>query len=350
MHDSILTFKEHIVGPLHIVITTPAFDAASPCVDEACLAKIRSTVPDAVITDISSLVLRELRGDEAAAREMDAILAYADIIFGFVPPRDITRRAPNLKWLQATSAGVDRLTGSDVWNSDVIITGVSGIHAAAISEFVLGAMLMWAKGSLNAFRNQREHAWQRYGTSLLAGRTLGIVGLGHIGRETARLAKAFNMEVIATRRSARQGGKARNVDALLPQSGLKKLLSLSDYVVLSTPLTPETRNLIGADELAAMKPSAFLVNISRGGVIDETALVTALKNKMIAGAALDVTVHEPLPPENPLWDFDNVIISPHVSGGMDDYMLRATEIFCENLERYRSGRRLINVVRRERGY
>ncbi len=338
------------MGPLRIVITTPAFDAASPRADETCFQKMRNAAPDAVITDASALLLKELRGDTDAAHELDTILAKADIVFGFVPPKDIIRRAPNLKWFQATSAGVDRLAGTEVWNSKAIITGVSGIHATAISEFTLGSMLMLVKGAMDGFRNQQEHSWRRYGASLLAGKTLGVVGLGNIGRETARLAKAFHMEVVATRRSTRRTGRARNVDVLLPPSELKQLLGMSDYVVLCTPLTPETRNLIGAEELAAMKPSSYLINISRGGVVDEDALITALKGKKIAGAALDVTVREPLPPESPLWDLDNVILSPHISGGMEDYMLRATDIFCENLVRYRSGRKLINLVDRKRGY
>ena len=336
--------------PLRIVITTPAFDPSAPLADQACIDMMKQAAPDAVISDGSGLLLKELQGDADAKRELDLLLAGADVVFGFVPPADIINRAPKLKWLQATSAGVDRLTRSEIWDSNIIITGVSGIHATAISEFVLGTMLAFAKGTLQSFRNQQQHTWGRYTATGLHGRTVGIVGLGNIGREIARLSKAFRMRVIATRRSTRKTGTARNVDILIPQAELRTLLGESDYVVLSVPLTKETHNLIGAAELAAMKPDAYLINIARGGIVDEEALIAALKDRKIAGAGLDVTVKEPLPPESPLWDLENVILSPHVSGGMEDYMLRATGVFCDNLVRYRDGRRLRNLVKRSRGY
>ena len=163
--------------PLHIVITMPAQSKTSLRVDDSCLKMMHDAVPDAIITDASDLVLKELEGNTAAGRELDALLADTDILLGFAPPRDIVKRAPNLKWLQVTSAGVDRLANFDIWNSEVIITGVSGIHATAISEFVLSAMLMLSKNSLHAFRNQSKRIWERYDTALLAGRTLGIVQL-----------------------------------------------------------------------------------------------------------------------------------------------------------------------------
>jgi phosphoglycerate dehydrogenase-like enzyme len=158
------------------------------------------------------------------------------------------------------------------------------------------------------------------------------------------------MKVIATRRSAKTTTHARNVDRLLPARHLKQLLAESDYVVIATPLTPETRGLIGEEELRSMKPTAYIINIARGGIIDEEALVRALEGKWIAGAGLDVTATEPLPPDSRLWDFDNIILSPHIAGGMEDYMKRATNLFCENLKRYLSGKRLLNLVDRERGY
>lgn len=334
----------------NVLVLTPAFDKAFPHADEECLNLIRNAVPDISVTDGSALLTGEIQGDAAATEKLDALLARADILFGFIPPQDLIRRGPKVKWFQVTSAGVDRLTRHEIWNSSILITGVSGIHAAAISEFVLGTMLMFAKGALHSFENMQKHEWERYLSTMLHGRTVGIVGLGNIGREIARLSKAFNMRVIATRRSARKTGKARNVDILLPQKELKQLLAESDYVALAVPLTPDTQNLIGEAELKAMKPTACLINIARGGVIDEDALITALKNGQIAGAGLDVTAREPLPADSPLWEMDNVILSPHVSGGMEDYMLRATELFCENLKRRREGRKLLNVVKRKRGY
>jgi phosphoglycerate dehydrogenase-like enzyme len=179
---------------------------------------------------------------------------------------------------------------------------------------------------------------------------VGIVGLGHIGREVARLSKAFGMKVIATRRSVSAPGKARNVDLLLPQSRMKRMLAVSDYVVLSVPLMPETRHIIGEAELNAMRSTARLINIGRGRLVDEEALIRALDKKVIAGAGLDVTYTESLPKESPLWRFENVILSPHISGSREDYVLHATAMFCENLRRYLDGKRLLNVVDRKRGY
>jgi phosphoglycerate dehydrogenase-like enzyme len=197
---------------------------------------------------------------------------------------------------------------------------------------------------------KQKHEWRRYAPTVMRGKTVGIVGLGHIGREVARLCQAFGMKVIAPRRSAKKAGRARYVDRLLPAGQMPVLLAESDFVVICVPLTQETRKLIGEKEFKAMKPTAYIINIARGGIIDEEALVRALEEKRISGAGLDVTVPEPLPPESPLWDFDNVILSPHVSGGMDEYMERATDLFCENLGRYLAGKRLRNVIDRKKGY
>jgi phosphoglycerate dehydrogenase-like enzyme len=179
---------------------------------------------------------------------------------------------------------------------------------------------------------------------------VGIIGLGHIGREVARLSKAFGMRVIATRRSATKLGRARYVDRLMPSKQLQSLLAESDFIAICVPYTPETYHLIGEKELGIMKPTAYLINIARGGIIDEEALIRALDEKRIAGAGLDVTAREPLPTKSRLWDLDNVILSPHVAGGMEDYVVHATELFCENLRRYIAGKKLRNVIDRKRGY
>lgn len=271
-------------------------------------------------------------------------------MYAFIAPPDTISRAPKLKWIQVISAGVDRWIDTDVWQSRVILTGVSGIHATPIGEFVMALMLMFAKNTPHGFKMMQTRRWRRYPTGTLRGKTVGIVGLGHIGREIARLSKSFGMRVMATRRSIKAPNEAKNVDLVLPQAQMKRMLAGVDYVVLSTPLTPETRHIIGEPELKAMKPTAFLINIGRGPLIDEPALIRALDRKLIAGAGLDVTYAEPLPKESRLWDLDNVILSPHVSGGMEDYMVRATEVFCENLRRYLNGKKLLNIVNRKRGY
>ena len=335
---------------LNVMVITPAFDKSLPQADQKTLKQIGRISPKISVKDASSLVAAEFNGDTSSKEGLDSLLAGADVIFGLFPPRDIIKRAPRLKWIQTMSAGVDRLRGTDVWQSEVMITGVSGIHATPISEFVLELMLMFAKKAPLCFQMKQKREWRRFMPSVLKGKTVGIIGLGHIGREIARLSKAFGMKVIATRRSAKIIGIARYVDRLLPAKKLSSLLADSDYVVVSVPLTKETYQLIGEKELKAMKSTAYIINIARGNVIDEKALIHALEEKAIAGAGLDVTAKEPLPANSPLWDFDNVILSPHISGGMEEYVARATDLFCENIKRYITGRKLRNVIDRERGY
>lgn len=335
---------------LNVLVVTPAFDRSMPHADDENLRLIRAVSPKINVNDASALASAEFRGDNSQKEKFDALLAEADVIFGLMLPRDILARTPRLKWLQMMSAGVDRLRNTEIWQSRVTITGVSGIHATPIGEFVLGLMLMFAKGAPLCFQMKQKREWQRFRPTLLRAKTVGIIGLGSIGREVARLSKAFGMRVIATRRSARQAGKARYVDTLLPREQMPRLLAGSDFVVLAVPLTDETYQIIGEAELKAMKPTAYLINIGRGNLVDEAALIRALDEKRIAGAGLDVTATEPLPRESRLWDFDNVILSPHIAGGMEDYMIRATELFCENLRRYLSGKKLLNVIDRKKGY
>jgi phosphoglycerate dehydrogenase-like enzyme len=209
---------------------------------------------------------------------------------------------------------------------------------------------MFTKKELYCFQLKQQKKWQRFDPGMLDSKTVGIIGLGDIGRETARLAKAFGMNVIAIRRSAHKESRAKYVDTLLPPGGLHQLLINSDFVVLSVPLTPATANMIGEAELRLMKPGAYLINIARGGLIDEPALIRALNEKWISGVALDVFAKEPLPADSPLWEMPNVIFSPHIAGDMEDYVLRATKLFCENLRRYLTGKRLINIYDRKRGY
>jgi phosphoglycerate dehydrogenase-like enzyme len=335
---------------LNILVVTPAFDRSMPRADREILRQISLVSPGINVRDASPLVAAELRGDTSAKENLDVLLAGAEVIYGLIPPRDLLTRAPHLKWIQMMSAGVDRLRDTEIWRSGLMITGVSGIHATPIGEFVLELMLMFAKKAPECFQMKQKREWRRFMPTVLRGKTAGIVGLGHIGRETARLSKAFGMKVIATRRSTKKTGRARYVDRLMPADELPGLLAESDFVVICVPLTKETYRLIGEKELKLMKPTAYIINIARGGIIDEEALIRALDGKQIAGAGLDVTATEPLPAGSRLWGYDNVILSPHVSGGMEDYVGRATELFCENLRRYLAGKRMQNVIDRKRGY
>ena len=248
------------------------------------------------------------------------------------------------------SAGVNRFLDTEMVESPVTMTSVSGIHATPISEFVLSLMLMFVKQAPLCFQMKQAKQWGRFPPAVLRSKTVGIVGLGSIGREVARLAKAFGMRVLATRRSAKQIGRARYVDIMLPSNQLRQLLADSDFVVLALPLTPETSKLIGERELQTMKPTAYLINIARGDIVDEVALVRALDEHWIAGAGLDVFATEPLPTDSRLWELPNVILSSHIAGSMEDYTARATEVFLENLRRYLDGKRLLNVVDKRKGY
>jgi D-2-hydroxyacid dehydrogenase (NADP+) len=326
---------------VNVILATPASEEAKQAIKAVSL-RIN-------LTDVSDLSRLDYQGDLKARKELDNVLAEAEISFGMRIPVNLLARAPKLKWIQVTSAGVDRYLNDEFRRSSVILTNASGVHATPIGEFVVSLMLMFAKNAPTFFEAKRRKEWLRTPGTVLNGKTVGVVGLGSIGQEVARLCKAFRMRVIATRRSPKRR-TARNVDLLLPASGLPRLLEESDYVAICLPLTRETNKLIGASELRMMKPSAYIINIARGPIIDEDALIEALEKKRITGAGLDVFATEPLPPESKLWELPNVIISPHVSGGREDYEAGALDIFLRNLERYIDGKRLINVVNKEKGY
>lgn len=266
-------------------------------------------------------------------------------------PTDVVSRAPRLRWVQVTGAGVDYLAETGLLDSSVVVTNGSGVHSIPLGEFALAFMFMLAVNASRLFGQKEKRLFRPYLRTELFGKTVGVVGLGAIGSGVARLAKAIGMRVVASRRSA--VGRERGVfdiDEIYPPQDLLELLAVSDFVVLSVPLTPETTRLIGERELRAMRPGAYLINIARGGVVDEQALIRALKEGWIAGAALEVFEREPLPPESELWGMPNVIISPHMGGQTEMHVERLTQLFCENLRRYLSGEALINVVDKSLGY
>jgi phosphoglycerate dehydrogenase-like enzyme len=286
--------------------------------------------------------------------EIREALVEAEVLFSFWGGRitgitDIRSAAPKLRWVQLTHAGAERVDPMLI-RDGVTFTTAGGLAATPIAEFVLAYMLMFSKGWPRLFRAQQEHRYSRFMPRELYGKTVGVVGMGYIGAEVARLAKAFGCRVLGMRRSFSARGPDEVADEAVPPSELDYLLRESDFVVIAAPLTPETRGLIGAAQLKQMKPTAHLINIARGGLIDEPALIEALRDGTIAGAGLDVFSREPLPPESELWDLENVILSPHVSGGTEIYNQRATRIFCDNLRRFLAGEPLVNIVDVERGY
>ena len=296
---------------------------------------------------------------QTARRELEEAMAEAEVLFGFwgpsliemyPTPEALRERAPRLRWLQLTSAGLDRAARSGLLEGDLMVTSASGLHATPIGEYVLALMLMFCKGAHRFLRAQERREWMRYMPQELYGKTVGVVGAGHIGSEVARLARAFGCRVLAIRRSVTERTADEADGELLPPAELPFLLRESDFVVLAVPLTDETRHLIGEAELRTMKQTAVLINIARGPVVDQEALVRALKEGEIAGAGLDVFEQEPLPPESELWEMENVIMSPHISGGTEIYNQRAAGIFCENLRRYLAGEKLMNLADPKRGY
>lgn len=321
-------------------------------VGEECLRQIAAVSPSLSVSDASDLwhdaggTAVELKGD-ALREKQDARLAQAHIIYGYIPAGIDTARAPRLRWIQTMLAGVDRFLNADLVRSRVIVTNTSGIHATSVSELALEMMLMCTKRALLRFEMKQKKEWQKFIPVTLRSQTVGILGLGSIGREVARLAKCFGARVIAMDEKA---VRSRYADLLLPPEQLPGLLSESDFLVLTLPLTPDTRRLIGARELRAMKPTAYLINVARGEIVDEASLVQALSEHWIAGAGLDVFAREPLPAESRLWDLPNVIMSPHVGGRMANYNDVATDLFCDNLKRYLAGKRLRNIVNKKKGF
>ncbi|MGD8466722.1 MAG: D-2-hydroxyacid dehydrogenase [Anaerolineae bacterium] len=288
------------------------------------------------------------------------------VLYTFFVPNDILQQAPSLRWIQLHTAGADHLQNQPVMESNMAITTVSGIHATPIAEYVMASMLAHRWRVAHWTECQREAQWpsgrwQLYARPELRASTLGILGYGSIGREVARLAKAFGMRVLALSRSGSRidhgytAGDIGDPEGAIPETiykpeGLQEMLAECDYVVIALPLTPATTHLIGEAELHAMKPDAYLVNIARGGIIDEPALIRALEEGWIAGAGLDVFEEEPLPPESPLWNLDSALLSPHVAGFTPRYDERAVALFAQNLERYLNDERLLNLIDKERGY
>jgi len=303
---------------------------------EADLERIRSVSDSLVVEKATTL-------EEALERAAEAEVVYAGRWSD-----ELWRAAPNLKWVQSWGAGVERFLTRDFVASPIVLTNAAGIYAIPIAEHIMAFVLHFSRRFDRALRAQREARWDWVEPDELAGRTLGIVGLGGIGAEAARRAKALDMRVIGTRRRPELGGGY--VDEVRGHEQLDWLLAEADYVALCTPLTPQTRRLIGAPQLARMKPTAYLINVGRGGLVDEAALVAALQERAIAGAGLDVFEQEPLPPESPLWGLPNVLITPHTAGGSPRSHERIMALFGENLRRFLAGEELLNVVDKREGY
>lgn len=262
--------------------------------------------------------------------------------------RELLPHARKVRWIHTLGAGVEALPFDVLRETDVVVTNSAGVFADALGEFAVAAMLWFAKDLRRLVRNQEARHWEPFTVERLEGKRVGIVGYGGIGKAVGRRAAALGIEVFALRRSGASDDPIVTRSFLSEQ--LDELLRESDFVVLSTPLTPATRGMIDAVRIAQMKPDAVLINISRGAVVDEEALIEALRERRIRGAALDVFETEPLPQESPLWTLENVLLSPHSADHGIGSHERAMGFFLANLERFRRGERLKNIVDKVESY
>jgi glyoxylate/hydroxypyruvate reductase A len=281
----------------------------------------------------------------ATPSEAAGAIADAEILYAWKFPLQLYAKAGRLKWLQVMGAGVDWALVPEL-PPHVQITRAPGVFGPWMAEYVV-AWCLWVTQRMKPYRDaQRQRRWDDHVLpDRLGGKTLSIVGLGDIGRDIARAARGLGMRVLGV---SRRGRPVREATKMYPVAAMARALREADFVVLLLPLTPETRGIIGADALGAMKPTTWLINIARGAVVDEGALMAALEQRRIAGAVLDVFDREPLPPSHPLWKMDNVVVTPHISGPSTADAL--TPVFNDNLARYLAGRPLRHVVDRHRGY
>ncbi|MCK9909155.1 D-2-hydroxyacid dehydrogenase [Microbacteriaceae bacterium K1510] len=278
--------------------------------------------------------------------EVEPYIADIDILMCFSPPMadHVVRDAPKLKWIQALGTGVDNIVDLPSLATNVVVTNVRGIHGAPVSEATIAYMLSLARDMPGSVHAQDRSTWQRWPAQLLTGKTAGILGVGLIAEHLAPLCKAFGMTVVGITGNPRA---TPSFDRMVKRDDLLAIAPELDFLVALIPMSPETHNIIGTKVFKAMKPTAYLVNVARGGVVDEEALIKALENGEIAGAALDVFSQEPLPPESPLWKTKGVTLFPHLGGYSEGYETRAMPTLAGNMAKFLAGdlKNMINIVR-----
>lgn len=312
------------------------------------LEKIRDVSKSIKVTAVSSVDKEEVK-----KQLKDAYIIAS--VPGVIPS---IKGAKNLKWIHSFSAGVEKVLTEEVVKSRVIVSNSSGIHATPIAEHVLGLILIFTRKFYDTFKKQQKKIWKaNQDLTELRGKTVLVVGLGSIGTEVARLTKCLGTKVLAIKQNIKNKSRTDSVqdkpdfvDKLYTKEQLGEALPKADFVVLCLPFTRDTHHLFDMKKFKLMKRSAVLINIGRGGVINEKELIEALDKKIIGGAALDVTEKEPLPQASKLWGMENVIITPHHSGWSEKYMDRAIDIFCLNLKAYLKSNPLPNLVDKKRGY
>jgi len=280
-------------------------------------------------------------------------VADAEAILHWSGSRETLRQVflvgPKIRWIHSRNAGLDNLLFPELIESPIPLTNGSGVFSQSLGEFALAAILFFAKDFRRMLHNQRSQQWEQFDVDEISTQTVGIVGYGDIGRAVATRTRAMGMKVLALKRHAPAGGDPL-IDQFYAPPQMHEMLSACDYVVVAAPLTIETRHLISDAEFAAMKPSAIVINVGRGPVIDQAALVRALAAKQIRGAGLDVFEHEPIPKGDPIWSLENVLISPHTADHTSTWLNQAMQFFVEQYERFRNGKPLENVVNKHLGY
>ena len=311
-------------------------------------------------TDTQLAMLQELPPETSLAvgnsvEAFERAAPDADVIFNWGGSRELLREvfamAPRVRWVHSKAAGLDTMLFPALIESPVPLTNGSGVFSQSLGEFVLAAVLYFAKDFRRMVRNQMAGRWEQFDVVEVTGQTVGIVGYGDIGRAAATRLRAMGLRILAVRR---QGPSLYNVDPLVDRiyspDRRVEMIAQCDYVVAAAPLTPDTRGLIGEAEFAAMKPNAVVINVGRGPVIDEAAMVRALTEGRIKGAGLDVFDQEPLPEGHPFYRLENVLLSPHCADHTADWQEQAMRFFLQQFERYRTGEPLLNVVNKELGY
>ncbi len=291
-------------------------------------------------------------GDTAAACERTA--PDADVILNWLSDATVLRQiwpiAARLQWVHMRSAGLDGLLFPEIVESPVVLTNARGVFSEILAEFTIGAMLFFAKDFRRLVVSQMAGRWEQFDVTEVRGQTLGLVGYGDIGRAVAARAHALGVKVVALRRRPELSRDDSYLAQVFPPEGKHEMLAISDYVVVVAPLTPESRGMIGHAEFGVMKPGAVLINVGRGPVVEEMALVRALSERRIRGAALDVFDTEPLPAGHPFYQLDNVLLSPHSADHTPDWKERTMRLFLENFQRFHRGQPLLNVVNKKLGY
>jgi phosphoglycerate dehydrogenase-like enzyme len=320
-----------------LILVSPAEPAG------AQLAMLRKQLADVKI----------IAGDSAEA--FVGAVVNASVLFNWsgsiVLFKKVFAMCPNLLWVHSRSVGLERTLFPELKESSVPLTNGAGVFSASLGEFALGAILYFAKDFRRMIRNQTAGVWEAFDVSRVSGQTVGIIGYGDIGRAIAERVRALGMTVLAVRRhvSTSQGAEPLVTQTYTPECRLE-MISRCDYVVVAAPLTSETRGMISEAEFAAMKPTAAVINVGRGPVINEEALISVLSSGQIRGAALDVFDHEPLPAGHPFYKLENVLLSPHCADHTPDWLDNAMQFFVEQFERFRKGQALLNIVDKQLGY